>query len=137
MRKLIVILAAIAAMSCSCENKSFGIEYELGSNGTTDGYVDVTFPSGQFSINGDASYQFDWSNVDVVIPDNEVMSLAYGLGAKDAKVAEAARYVDGWLEDAVKVTDAGGDYDIYVKGYVRETFTGLTFSVDKHFTNKE
>ena len=139
MRKFFLFCAAlVAAVACSCGNgdKSFGIEYALDSDGTTDGYVEVAFPAGQFSISGDASYQFYWSNVDQVM-DGEAMSLEKGLCAKDAKVAEAAGRVESWLEDAVRVTDAGGNYDIYVKGYVRETFTGLTFSVDKHFTNKE
>lgn len=129
---------AFAAMSCSCNgDKSFGIEYSLNSDGTTDGSVTVTFPYGEFSMKGDAGYQFEWTNVTKKLLSAGAMSLGDALKSNDAKVAQAAGTVNSWLESAVQVKDAGGHYDIFVKGYVKETLTGLTFSVDKHFSNKE
>ena len=138
MRKFLIVLAAcVAAMSCSCSgDKTFGIEYALNSDGTTDGKVSLVFPNGQFSMNGTAGYQFAWTNVDNKLTVSEALPLCESLEANDAKVAKAANDVNGWLESAIRVTDAEGEYDIYVKGYVRETLTGLTFSVDKHFTSK-
>lgn len=142
MRKFLIVLSvvamAFAAMSCSCDdNASFGIEYALNSNGNTDGSVTVTFPSGEFTLNGDASYVFDWSNADKKLFGAEAIFLDDALNSKDAKMAKAANKVSAWLESAINVTDAEGNYDVYVKGYVKETLTGLTFEIDRHFTNKE
>ena len=123
------------AISCSCDNKSFGIEYSLNSDGVTDGSVTLAIPNGEFSLKGDASYQFAWSNTKLLTAES--LPLDESLVAKDAKVSKAANDVNNWLESAIQVIDADGDYDIYVQGYVKETLTGLTFSVDKHFTNKE
>ena len=137
MRKFIILLSvALAALSCSCQNDSFGFEYALNSNGATDGKVTLVFPNGEFSLDGDAGYVFTWSNADKLRAVN-TLSLEEALVSNDAKVAKAANDVNNWLESAIHVTDAEGNYDIYVKGYVKETLTGLTFSVDKHFTNKE
>lgn len=129
---------AVAAMSCSCnDNQSFGIEYALNSNGSTDGSVTVAFPSGEFTLNGDANYVFNWTNADKKLLNAGAIFLSDALNSNDAKIAKAANEVNTWLESAIHVTDAEGNYDVYVKGYVKETLTGLTFEIDKHFTNKE
>ena len=139
MKKFICLLVAVAAvLSCSCNNDaSFGIEYALNSDGNTDGMVTLVFPAGEFSLKGDAGYQFHWTNVDKVVAENEVLPLDKSLGVKDAKVSDAAKRVNEWLESAIHVTEAEGNYDIYVNGYVKETLTGITFAIDRHFTNKE
>ena len=139
MRKFLAIFAVlVTALACSCnnENNGFGIEYALNSDGVTDGHVVLTFPSGEFSLKGDANYQFEWTNVDKVVT-NDVKSLDSALATKDVQVLSAANYVNAWLDSVIKITEADGNYDIYVKGYVKETLTGITFSVDKHFTNPE
>ena len=138
MRKLFIVLSVVAMTVASCTgDKTFGFEYALNSDGTTDGSVALVFPNGEFSIKGDAGYDFAWTNVDKELLFGEALSLEEAVEANDEKVAKAANEVNNWLESAIHVTDAQGNYDVYVTGFVRETLTGLTFSVDKHFTNKQ
>ena len=51
---------------------------------------------------------------------------------------EANAWLDSYIQSNVlnNFNDATV-YDIYVKGYVKEVNSGLLFSVDKRFTNKD
>lgn len=130
-----------AAMFCcvACNDAPWGVEYSLSSNGKTDGNVEVAFVNGDFYVAGDANYQFAWSNApaDKVFGAAPVKPLNEALGCEDPKILQAAEYVNSWLDEAVKVVDYAGHYDVYVKGYVKETKTQITFSIDRHFTNIE
>lgn len=131
---LLVVGLTSGCNSCSSD-VHFGIEYSLQSNGTANGDVAVTFEGGSFSINGDAKYTFSWENTILLTKANNVVSLEQALVSKYARIADTAKKVDDWLNSSINVTAAGGTYDLYVKGYVKETATGLTFEIDRHFTN--
>ena len=143
MRKFItIVLAAVTmlfAASCtSCNNDvKFGIEYDLAVNGSTDAAVSVEFVGGHFSVDGAAKFDFDWANVlkDTKFESAQALALDEALVSNDAKVAEAAARVNEWLETEVAVKDFTGHYDIYIKGYVKETLTGLKFEIDRRITN--
>ncbi len=143
MRKFItVILVALATMfasSCTSCNKDvkFGVEYALSVNGSTDGAVDVDFVNGHFDVDGAAKFDFDWTNVDKMtkFDSDKVYNLGDALVSNDAKVAKAAADVDAWLNSEIGVSDFVGHYDLYIKGYVKETLTGLKFEVDRRITN--
>ena len=133
---LLVVGFTSGCNSCSSD-VHFGIEYSLQSNGTANGDVAVTFEGGSFSIYGEANYAFSWQNTILLTKANNVISLEQALVAKDSRTADAAKKVDDWLNSSIQVVSAGGTYDIYIKGYVKETATGITFDIDRHFTNKE
>lgn len=127
MKKFILIAVAafamLAAMSCtSCSNNDapWGVEYSLQSDGTTDANVAVQFFNANFSLNGGADYVFEWTNVTAALTATEAVSLADALTCADVKTAEAAEYVNGWLDEWFKVVSFEGNYDIYIKGYVKE-----------------
>lgn len=143
MRKIFTILfAALATMfavSCtSCGNDvKFGVEYDLSVTGKTDAAVAVDFTNGHFSVDGAANLDFGYSNVETpdVLQTGQAVSLSEALASNDARVAKAAADVDEWLTSSVSVTDFVGTYDLYIKGYIKETLTGLKFEVDKRITN--
>lgn len=144
MKKFILIavaaLAMLATMGCtSCSNSDapWGVEYSLQSDGQTDANVAVQFFNANLSLNGGADYVFNWTNVNApaVLQTTQAVVLNDALTCSDIKTAQAAEYVNGWLDDWFKVLSFEGIYDIYIKGYVKETKTQITFSVDRHFTN--
>ena len=144
MRKFITIILAAVAMlsvascnSCKKEDVKFGIEYSLSVNGSTDGAVDVTFATGYFNIDGASKFDFAWTNAEkkADLENATIYDLDSALTANDATISEAASRANDWLEENVKVKDFAGHYDIYIKGYIKETFTGLMFDVDRRITN--
>jgi len=144
MRKLFVTLAVVIGMlaiasctSCSNDDAKFGIEYALNSEGKTDGSFTLHVAIADFTITGDAEYNFDLSSKKVkdLLTKSGAKSLEEALNSNDAKELEAANKVNSWLDEMIKVTEVDGHYDIYVRGYVMETLTGLKFEIDKHYTN--
>ena len=140
MKKFLYLLAVvlIVGMTAGCTSCNgdvqFGIEYSLQSDGQVNGDVCLTFDGGSFNINGESNYALHWSNT-VLLNDSEGIPLETALGAKNSEMVVAANRVNEWLDNSIKVTSAGGTYDIYVKGYVKEIATGLTFAIDRHFSN--
>lgn len=143
MRKFITILftalATMFAVSCtSCDNDAkFGIEYALTVDGKTDGDVNVDFVNGHFYIDAAANFNFDWTNVQNVptFEGARVYNLEEALASNDVRVAKAAANVNEWLNSEIGVSEFTGHYDILLKGYVKETLTGLKFEIDRRFTN--
>ena len=140
MKKFIIAfilgLFTVGLSSCSCsnENEPFGIEYNLTSDGMTDGHVTVVIPTGEFMLHGNADYQLVCTNVDTLYTDNTKL-LKESIVKGDNETVKAASYVDNWLDKSIYISDYSGSYDVYVKGFVKETKTGITFSIDRHFTN--
>lgn len=134
---LVAILAFANGCSCTNDGTPWGIEYSLLSDGKTDASVTMMIFNGQFSINGDADYSLVWNNAPKMLSAVNALPLNEALACTNDKTLEAAEYVNGWLEEWFKVVDFEGHYDIYIKGYVKETKTQITFSIDKHFTNIE
>lgn len=142
MKKFICLLAATILMigataSCTSCNKdvNWGIEYSLQSDGMANGNVVLTFDGGSFTLDGQANYIFEWHNTVFLNATKASLPLDTGLESEDANTVTAAQKVESWLNDSITVMSAGGTYDIYVKGYVKETATGITFAIDRHFTN--
>lgn len=144
MRKILLAIAVVigtltiaSCSSCSNPDSQFGIEYALNSEGKTDGSVTVQVVVADFTVTGDAEYKFDLSSkkFQEILTKGGVKSLDEALESEDSKELAAANKVNSWLDEMVKVIEADGHYDVYVRGYVMETFTGLKFEIDKHFTN--
>lgn len=134
---IVAALALCAVTSCtSCSNDApWGIEYALQSDGKTDASVTLMVFNGEISINGDADYSLVWNNAPKELSAVEALPLMEALACNDEKTLEAAEYVNSWLDEWFKVVDFNGHYDIYIKGYVKETKTQISFSIDRHFTN--
>ena len=131
----LVMLATFSACSCSNSDAPWGVEYDLQSDGKTDCKVDVQFFNANLFLNGDANYAFNWTNAPVALRGESAVVLEDALTSNDANIVEAAEYVNGWLDEWFKIVRFEGHYDIYIKGYVKETKTQITFSIDRHFTN--
>ena len=137
---LVAVLGVLATLvSCSCNNEDtpWGVEYSLNSDGKTDASVTLAVFNGSVSLNGDADYVLHWNNAPKLLGAEKAVVLSDALCSNDAKTLQAAEYVNGWLDEWFKVVSFEGHYDIYIKGYVKETKTQITFSVDRHFTNIE
>lgn len=131
---LIAIMLVSAAAFVGCTKDSFGIEYAFETNGVTNGHVNIEFVGGEFGVNGEADFNFNISNVTDTTA--RTVSLTEALqNTNDEEVYRAACKVNEWMDTAFAVTDFSGTYDIYVKGYVMETFTQIKFSIDRRFTN--
>lgn len=144
MRKIfLVIVIAIMSLtiascsSCSNSNSQFNIEYSLNSEGKTDGAFTLHVVAADFTVTGNAEYKFDLTSkkFQEVLTKGEVKSLDKALESEDSRESTVANKINDWLNEMVKVTEADGHYDIYVRGYAMETLTGLRFEIDKHFTN--
>lgn len=131
-----IIIALIMGLSLlsfqSCKDTKIAFNYEVKINGDADGVVDIKFPGGTFGVDGKTGLRFAYSNVPVDTTVR-VYNLEKALVSNDVKVAEAAARVS---ESLVSVTAASGTYYVHVKGFVKETLTGLTFEVDREFTNR-
>ena len=136
---LFAVVAALAVLATSgCDdNAPWGVEYSLNSTGKTDASVTLAVFNGSIAVNGDADYVMDWNNAPKLLGSEKAVVLSDALCSNDAKTLQAAEYVNGWLDEWFKVVSFDGHYDIYIKGYVKETKTQITFSVDRHFTNIE
>jgi len=144
MKKILTFIALVIAMvtissctSCSNEDTKFGIEYALNSEGKTDGSFTLQVVTAEFTITGDAEYKFELSSKKIaeVLTKGATKSLDEALQSNDAKELETANKVNDWINEVIKVTEVDGHYDLYVRGYVMETLTGLKFEIDRHFTN--
>lgn len=136
---LFAVVAALAVLATSgCDdNTPWGVEYSLNSTGKTDASVTLMVFNGSVGINGDADYVLEWSNAPKALGTDRAVLLSDALQSSDAKTLRAAEYVNGWLDEWFKVTAFEGHYDIYIKGYVKETKTQIAFEIDRHFTNIE
>lgn len=136
---LFAVVAALAVLATSgCDdNAPWGVEYSLKSTGKTDASVTLAVFNGSIVVNGDADYVMDWNNAPKLLGAEKAVVLSDALCSNDEKTLQAAEYVNGWLDEWFKVVSFEGHYDIYIKGYVKEKKTQITFSVDRHFTNIE
>lgn len=133
----LVMLATMSCTSCGNSDAPWGVEYSLQSDGQTDDNVAAQFFNANLFLNGGADYVFEWTNViaPAVLQTTQAVVLNDALTCSDIKTAQAAEYVNDWLDEWFKVVSFDGTYDIYIKGYVKETKTQITFSIDRHFTN--
>ena len=120
---LVMALTLIAITSCKDVKPRF--KFQLALNGEVAD--SVTAVQGDFDVNV-------CNNVVVFQTINdttEVLSIASPEGN------DANNWLDNYIQTNVISEFANStEYVINVKGYVYETLTGITFSVDKTFTNK-
>lgn len=126
-----LVLSSLAISSCKSTN--YEPLYAVEVVGDADGNVNVTFPQGILNVDGTAGLNFNMANdTTVVNKAKKVVSLEEALTMNDAEVVEAAEKVD----EMFTATAASGTYAVTIKGYVKEPVTGITFSIDRTFTNR-
>ena len=127
MRKILLFLVMALTLTAitSCKDVKPRFKFQLALNG--DVADSVTAVQGDFDVNV-------CNNVVVFQTINdttEVLSIASPEGN------DANNWLDNYIQTNVISEFANStEYVINVKGYVYETLTGITFSVDKTFTNK-
>ena len=122
------IFAVISLLLGVCSCKSVKPEFHFDLSITGDVYDAPTSIDGDFAVN--------------VCNDNTIIE---AINLKNAPVKSILEQegveANDWLDDYIKKNvlsyfSTNTTYDVYVKGYVKEMLTGLTFSVDKRFTNE-
>ena len=123
---LFLVLAAFT--SCKDVKPEFKFQLEL----TGDVADATTAIKGDFAVNVTNEIINDFNATYVLADANtEILSIA------EPKGAQANEWLENYVqENVINEFSATTDYYIAVKGYVHETLTGLTFSVDKVFTNR-
>ena len=127
MRKILLFLVMALTLTAitSCKDVKPRFKFQLALNGEVAD--SVTAVQGDFDVNV-------CNNVVVFQTINdttEVLSIASPEGN------DANNWLDNYIHTNVVSEFANStEYIINVKGYVYETLTGITFSVDKTFTNK-
>ena len=127
MRKILLFLVMALTLTAitSCKDVKPRFKFQLALNGEVAD--SVTAVQGDFDVNV-------CNNVVVFKTINdttEVLSIASPEGN------DANNWLDNYIQTNVISEFANStEYVINVKGYVYETLTGITFSVDKTFTNK-
>lgn len=127
MRKILLFLVMALTLTAiiSCKDVKPRFKFQLALNGEVAD--SVTAVQGDFDVNV-------CNNVVVFQTINdttEVLSIASPEGN------DANNWLDNYIQTNVISEFANStEYVINVKGYVHETLTGITFSVDKTFTNK-
>jgi len=139
---MLCVVMSLVLTSCDTEseNAQFGIVYNVTVDGDADGNVNVTFPNGKFEMNGDADLAFVYSNDTIqALQGLNVLTAEEIIAFNDANQLAALNAVNSWVDETftVSATQAGGTYDVVIKGYVKETLTGLVIAIDKRLTNRE
>ena len=127
MRKILLFLVMALTLTAiiSCKDVKPRFKFQLALNGEVAD--SVTAVQGDFDVN-----VCNNAVVFQTIKDTtEVLSIASPEGN------DANNWLDNYIQTNVISEFANStEYVINVRGYVYETLTGITFSVDKTFTNK-
>ena len=127
MRKILLFLVMALTLTAitSCKDVKPRFKFQLALNGEVAD--SVTAVQGDFDVNV-------CNNVVVFQTINdttEVLSIASPEGN------DANNWLDNYIQtNVIQEFPNSTEYVVNVKGYVHETLTGMTFSVDKTFTNK-
>ena len=124
----VIFLSLAAFTSCKDVKPEFKFQLEL----TGDVADATTAIKGDFAVNVTNEIINDFNATYLLADANtEILSIA------EPKGAQANEWLENYVqENVINEFSATTDYYIAVKGYVHETLTGLTFSVDKVFTNR-
>ena len=136
MRKSILLLMSAVVLLTSCKGQEFGLVYNVEAAGDADGIVMVTFPDGELTASGNASLNFAWGNDTVQSEPQCLMTLMDAYTSNEPEIRNAAFKIDDLVSE-FSATALEGTYCIHFVGYVTETLTGVTVSIDKTLTNRE
>lgn len=120
----VALLATLALPSCDGTKPEFKFDLELAGD-VSDTPTQIT-----------ADFHASVTNVPVVETRTLLFSAAPAKDINSPEGADALKWLDEYIQSNV-IAEMGPQtsYNITVKGYVHEKVTGLTFAVDKQFTN--
>jgi len=141
---VITLLSAMSLTSCK-EGVKPEVVYNMNITGDTDGAVDVVFPNGSLALDGAAKVAFVFSNdttqtiYSYLNDGNKLYTEKDIINSNNPEQIQALLRVNEYVDNnfGVTATEAVGHYDVYVKGYVKETLTGFVIAVNRRWTNKE
>lgn len=145
MKKIFLMIAMVLGMITmqSCKDTQFGVDYSVAVTGDADGGVLFNVPVGTIKLDGDAKVDINLGKTPALLNVQDTTTTVYVLAdavkSNDVKVAETANAVNEWFTNSFYVsgTTADASYYVHIVGFVRERVTGLTFAVDREFTNRK
>lgn len=130
-----ILFAIIACLALTACNTQFGLAYGVRLTGDGDGQFEVTFPQGSYAMDGTAALALTVGDTIPFFgqqPTTKAEVIAHG----NKRQLHALQAANDSIEAQFNATEGSGTYDIWLKGFVKETGTGLIFEVDRHFTNR-
>lgn len=125
---LCVLLLTLAVFS-SCKDVKPEFKFQLELSG--DVSDSPTAIKGDFTVNVTNEVVYNFNDAYILGASKDIVSIIEPQGV------QANEWLDEYIqENVINEFHDTTDYYIAVKGYVHETLTGLTFSVDKVFTNR-
>ena len=137
MKKLMFILASILTLTLTSCGTQFGLAYSVAITGDGDGKFEVTFPQGSYAMDGTAALDLQLGDTIMFNDSAAYVTKAEVLERGKAKELKAMKEVNDSIAEKFNAVAAEGTYDIWIKGFVKELGTGLTFSVDRRLTNRD
>lgn len=135
-----IVLASLAFLTSSCKDEPLQFEYAFNVNGHATGDVHLTFPGGDFNIEGNTELAFSYSS----LPASELFSkrsLVHSVTelreTGEEPYLRIADAVENDYEAKFTASSASGTYYLHITGIVKEHFSGLEVSIDKVLTNEE
>lgn len=133
---LLPLLMLFAIAMTSCKSVQFGLAYDVSISGDGDGQFEVSFPQGSYAMDGTATLALIVGDT-LKFGAQEVSYKADILKSGDAKKIAAMKAVNDSIAYQFNATAGSGTYDIWIRGMVKELATGLSFSVNRHLTNRD
>lgn len=126
---LATMLACLFFTSCKDVKPEFKFQLEL----TGDVADSTTAIKGDFAVNATNEVANDFDNTYVLTAtESSILSI------EEPQGVEANDWLDNYIQsNVINEFAATTDYYVAVKGYVHEITSGVTFSVDKVFTNRK
>lgn len=146
MKRLIFILMAVFGIISCTPNKDSEptsvndpVIYDFHIFGDAEGSLGLTFTNGSFLMNGNSDLDFTLSNN--VIPSNTVATDFYSF-SEEYMLCMSSDSLDAFIKacdvfGSIDINPIKGDYSLTLKGYIEEPVTGITFSIDRTFTNRD
>ena len=135
---LILIFAMVTTLVFTACQTQFGLVYGVQLTGDGDGQFEVTFPQGSYAMDGKAALALNVG--DSILFNDTTQQVTYKsqvLARGNKKELAAMKRVNDSIAANFEAFAGEGTYDLWLKGFVKEIGTGLVFSVDRHFTNRD
>lgn len=132
--KRFIILLCVSLLTLgflsSCEDVKPEFKFQLELSGNVSD--SPTAIKGDFTINVTNEVVQNFNDAYILGASKDVISITEPQGV------QANEWLDKYIqENVINEFHDTTEYYIAVKGYVHETLTGITFSVDKVFTNRK
>lgn len=132
--KRFIILLCVSLLTLgflsSCKDAKPEFKFQLELSG--DVSDSPTAVKGDFTINVTNEVVHNFNDAYILGASKDVVSITEPQGV------QANEWLDKYIqENVINEFHDTTEYYIAVKGYVHETLTGITFSVDKVFTNRK